>query len=201
MSRDEETLRVYDARAAEYARVTATTAPGDLLSAFIAALPAGARVLDLGCGPGTDAGHMAAAGLVVEAVDASEPMVTLARAQDGVAARQADFDMFAAEGHTGVYHGIWANFSLLHAPRAALPGYLAAIHAALQPGGLFHIAVKTGTGEARDRLGRVYSYYMPDELSALLDQAGLAPQSMAQGRDRGLDGTLADWVAIRAKRA
>lgn len=201
MSRDDETLRVYDARAAEYARVTAADAPGRLLSAFIAALPGGGRVLDLGCGPGIDAGHMAAAGLVVEAMDASAAMVDLSRTRDGVAARQADFDMFVTERHSQSYHGIWANFSLLHAPRMALPGYLAAIHTALRPCGQFHIAVKTGTGQARDSLGRTYTYYMPDELSGLLRAAGLVPQAQRQGREPGLDGKPADWVAIRAARA
>jgi SAM-dependent methyltransferase len=201
MTGDEETLRVYDARAAEYARITQTDAPGPLLAGFIAALPAGGRVLDLGCGPGLDAGHMAAAGLVVEAVDASAAMIEQARARRGVAARQADFDTFVAEGHSAAYHGIWANFSLLHAPRDALPGYLTAIHTALRPGGRFHIAVKTGTGSKRDALGRIYTYYMPDELSDHLRMAGLDPQARSEGREPGLDGKLADWVAISATRA
>ena len=200
MTRDDETLRVYDARAAEYARVTAADAPGPLLAAFIAALPTGARVLDLGCGPGIDAGHMAAAGLVVEAVDASAAMIDLARGQKGVAARQADFDIFAAERHSAAYHGIWANFSLLHAPRDALSRYLSAIHAALRPGGQFHIAVKTGEGHARDSLGRTYTYYSEAELSAYLTDAGLTPTDTAHGREPGLDGKLADWIAIRATR-
>ncbi|MCM2562609.1 class I SAM-dependent methyltransferase [Lutimaribacter sp. EGI FJ00015] len=201
MSRDDETLRVYDARAAEYARVTHTDTPGPLLAAFITALPPGARVLDLGCGPGVDAGHMAAAGLVVEALDASAAMVAQARKRHGVAARQADFDDFVAEGHDGAYHGIWANFSLLHAPEASLPAYLAAIHDALRPGGQFHIAVKSGTGSRRDELGRIYTYYTPDGLATLLSNTGLKPLAHAAGREPGLDGKPADWIAIRATRA
>jgi len=200
MSGDPETLRVYDARAADYARVTATQAPDPILSEFIAALPSGARVLDLGCGPGTDAGHMAASGLQVEALDASAAMVAQANTRTGVHARQADFDTFVAEGHSATYHGIWANFSLLHAPRAALPGILTAIHTALRPSGQVHIAVKTGHGSARDSLGRNYTYYQPQDLSDLLRATGLVPQSQVTGRDPGLDGVMAEWIAIRAQR-
>ncbi|MCV6592465.1 MAG: class I SAM-dependent methyltransferase, partial [Silicimonas sp.] len=72
---DRETLDVYDQRAAEYATHFTADGASKHLSAFIAALPEGARVLDLGCGPGTAARKMAAAGLKVEAWDASAEMV------------------------------------------------------------------------------------------------------------------------------
>ena len=195
MCPDPETIRIYDTRAADYARVVATSTPGALLSAFIAAIPAGGRVLDLGCGPGLSAAWMAKAGLKADAVDASAEMVTLAAAHPGVTAWQASFDDLDATAH---YDGIWANFSLLHAPRADMPGHLAAIHRALRPGGQFHIALKTGTDEARDSLGRLYTYYTPDALTALLTETGFTVTKTTTGRDKGLDGSMADWVSLAA---
>ena len=43
------------------------------------------------------------------------------------AARQARFDELEVQG---VYDGIWANFSLLHAPKSEFPGHLARIRRA-----------------------------------------------------------------------
>ncbi|MGP6086965.1 class I SAM-dependent DNA methyltransferase [Antarctobacter jejuensis] len=192
---DRETIRIYDSRAEDYAQVTASDGPDATLSAFIAALPQGGRVLDLGCGPGISSGHMAAAGLSVEAWDASEAMVALAATRAGVTARQASFDALDAEA---TYDGIWANFSLLHAPRGDMPRHLAAIARALKPGGLFHIGVKEGEGEKRDGLGRLYTYYTPASLTALLQDAGLTPGPYSHGTDKGLDGVVAPWITATA---
>lgn len=192
---DRETIRIYDSRAEDYARVTASDAPDATLRAFIEALPKGAHVLDLGCGPGLSARHMADAGHQVEAWDASTAMVDLAAAHPGVAARKADFDALDA---TTAYDGIWANFSLLHAPRDAMPRHLSAIHRALKPGGLFHVGVKTGTGSKRDDLGRLYTYYTEAELSGLLRDAGFTPGAFRHGEDLGLDNVMAPWITVTA---
>ena len=189
MSADRETIAVYDAKAQDYAdMVSRDSHPG--LDAFLAAVPEGARVLDLGCGTGAMAEKMMAAGRIVDATDASAAMVELAQAR-GVPARVATFDDLDADA---TYDGIWANFSLLHAPRADLPRHLAAIHGALKPGGYFHIGVKLGTGEARDALGRFYTYYGEDELEERLAEAGFTPITRKHGTGRGLDGTRAPWI-------
>ncbi|WP_420326436.1 class I SAM-dependent DNA methyltransferase [Mameliella sp.] len=192
---DRETIRIYDSRAQDYARVTASDAPDATLRAFIEALPAGAHVLDLGCGPGLSARHMVAAGCHVEAWDASAAMVELASARPGVTARQADFDALEV---VAAYDGIWANFSLLHAPREAMPRHLAAIHRALKPGGLFHIGVKSGSGSKRDNLGRLYTYYTEAELAGLLRAAGFTPGAFRHGEDLGLDNVMAPWITVTA---
>lgn len=196
MSADARTLRTYAARAQDYASMTADLSGDKHLAAFIAAMPNGARVLDLGCGPGRAAGGMANAGLIVDATDAVPEMVEMAASYPGVTAWQASFDDLDAQAR---YDGIWANFSLLHAPREAMPRHLAAQAAALTPGGLLHIGVKTGTGAARDSLGRLYTYYTEPELRSLLADAGLAPGASWTGRDIGLDGQASDWVVIHAR--
>ncbi|MCR9108132.1 class I SAM-dependent methyltransferase [Marivita sp. XM-24bin2] len=192
---DRETIAVYDARAGDYAKLEPSDIPSETLAMFIEALPDGARVLDLGCGPGTSARHMVRAGCVVDAVDASAEMIRLASAIDGVTARQAHFDDISG---TAVYDGVWANFSLLHAPRAQMPDHLAAIHEALKPGGLFHIAVKEGSGEARDSINRLYTYYTEAELTDLLQTAGFSVGPYRRGRDKGLSGEDADWISVTA---
>lgn len=192
---DERTIAVYNAKAGDYARMVDSGGPDQTLRDFIAALPEGARVLDLGCGPGAASAHMQAAGLAPDPVDASAEMVALARERHGLAARLATFDDLDA---IALYDGVWANFSLLHAPRADLPRHIAAISRALRPGGLFHIGMKTGAGEARDPIGRFYTYVTIPELRALLEGAGFQIFRETTGKDRGLAGTLDPYVILQA---
>jgi SAM-dependent methyltransferase len=193
---DKETLRVYDAKAADYAKLIGSdTKENPYLERFIARLPTGGRVLDLGCGPGLAATRMANAGLQVDAMDGSAEMVAMAAQHDGVTAWQATFDQITG---TDIYDGIWANFCLLHASKEAMPHHLAAMVTALKPGGAFHIGMKLGSGSQRDAIGRLYSYYSEPELIALLGAAGLTAGETDHGRTVGLDGTEADWIVVAA---
>ena len=192
---DEKTIAVYDEQAVKYADLMAHEKKDPALAAFIAGLPKGAQVLDLGCGPGWAAGEMASAGLQVTATDASAEMVAMAAKLPGVTAVQADFDQIEGDN---LYDGIWANFCLLHAPRADMPRHLAGLVRALKPGGAFHIALKTGTGESRDKIGRFYTFYEIDEMRALLTAAGLRVTGTTTGEGPGLDGTVSPWFAMTA---
>lgn len=195
MSSDPRTLRVYDAEAARYARLTAAEAKNPHLRAFIARLRPGAHVLDLGCGPGVAAALMRDAGLEVDAVDASPGMAEEAARAYGLQVRIATFDEIAGQA---IYDGIWAAFSLLHAPRASLPRHLAALHRAARPGAPFVIAMKEGDGEARDSLGRLYTYWREPALRAALEAAGFVHEATARGTATGLDGTAAPYMVLTA---
>lgn len=191
---DPETIAVYDRRAADYAaRNEGYIRRDPQLAAFIAACPQGGRVLDLGCGPGISSAMMAEAGLEVDATDASAEMVALAARAPGVTARQATFDQIEGED---IYDGIWAAFCLLHAPRADFPHHLAALRKALKPGGKFAIGMKLGAGEARDRIGRHYTYYTHEALMDHLRAAGFTPASETRETGKGLDGSMAELITV-----
>ncbi len=193
MSADPRTIAVYDSRAAGYADLFRTDRPDRHLQVFIDALPKGGRVLDLGCGPANASAFLRAAGMVPDPVDASAAMVALANERHAIGARLGTFDDIDA---VATYDGVWANFSLLHAARADLPRHLAALHRALKPGGLLHIGMKTGTGEARDMLDRFYTYVSPEELRGLLAGAGFAVLAEDRGHERGLAGTLDPFIIV-----
>ena len=195
MSADERTIAAYDARAGAYAERFDAAGPDRNLQDFIAALATGARVLDLGCGPGNASAFMRAAGLKPDPIDASAKMVALANARHAIGARLATFDDI---GGVGEYEAVWANFSLLHAAAGDLPRYLAALARALKPGGLLHIGIKTGSGAARDRIDRYYTYVTRRELLELLAGAGFSVTAISEGRETGLAGTDDPFIIMRA---
>ncbi|PIE13622.1 MAG: SAM-dependent methyltransferase [Rhodobacterales bacterium] len=201
MSTDRETLEVYTGAAEKYAGKYAkggassknAKQAGDW-AGFVALLPPGGRVLDLGCGPGHWAARLREAGYIAEASDATPAMAELAAERYGLAVRVEPFE--ALDAVPGRYDGIWANFSLLHAPRAQFPGHLARVFRALKPGGVFHIGMKLGTAEGRDSLGRFYAYYGEEELKQLLESAGFTVVSVRRGNGEGLAGGVETFVTV-----
>jgi SAM-dependent methyltransferase len=186
---DRATLGVYAARAREYDALDPGSGPDR--AAFLAALPAGdGPILDWGCGPGHDAAAFAAADCRVEATDATEEMVALARSR-GVDARVETFATLAPGPR---YRGIWANFSLLHADGPDLPGLIGRAAEALLPGGVLHLGMKRGSGTRRDRLGRRYSYVEAEDLDRMTAAAGLGRIGLRFGEAVGLDGRSAAYV-------
>ena len=190
---DKRTIAVYDKMVEEYGAITAANEPDPAHFAFIKLLPKNGFVLDLGCGPARSSAEFVKAGMRVDPVDASIEMVKLANKTHSVGARQATFDEISG---TNIYDGIWASFSLLHAPESAFPGHLNALKQALKPGGWFHIAMKLGTGEERDSISRQYSYYSEAELTRHLKNAGFEVVEVTTGESAGLSGEVAPWVAL-----
>lgn len=191
---DKQTLDVYTNEADRYAAQPLSPDQTAALDQFIAALPPGARVLDLGCGPGVHAARMLRAGLKVDALDAT-PAFVIAALNQGINARLGTFDDIDT---CAQYDGIYASFSLLHASRADLPRHLKDIAAALAPKGTFFIAMKLGDGAARDSIGRHYTYVSEIELVRLLKDAGLTVTRTEHGAVTGLSGETASYILMHA---
>jgi SAM-dependent methyltransferase len=99
------------------------------------------RALDLGCGPGRNALHLAAAGFTVDAVDLSPTAIAWAaeRARDaGVEVGFRCADAFTA-GLTGPYDLVYDSGCLHHLPPHRRVSYLALLDRCLAPGG--HLAL------------------------------------------------------------
>lgn len=192
---DTETLEVYNAQVDAYADMVTQENPGGHLKRFAAALPSNGRVLDIGCGPGNSAAYFKDQGLDSEAWDASSEMVRIAKELYGLDVKLATFNALTAQAH---YDGIWANFSLLHAKKDDFFGHLRQIHKALKPGGLFHIGMKLGEGERRDKIGRFYSYYSKPELLDAIKNAGFKAEWTKEGSEPGLSGEVSPWLMVQA---
>ena len=90
----------------------------DIVDTFLARLPDGARVLELGCGTGQLARHVADAGFSVSAIDLSPGNIAAATAR-GVDARVADFSDLPFEDNS--FDAAFAVQSLIHVPKGDLP--------------------------------------------------------------------------------
>jgi SAM-dependent methyltransferase len=164
---DEGTLQFYRSNARSYADWA--KAPSTRLRGFLALLPSGGSILELGCGAGNHSAVMLAEGFSVRATDGSPEMAEIASQRLGHAVEAMRFDQLDAHE---AYDGVWASACLLHVPRDELTGILARIHRALRPSGVFYASYKMGEGDGRDSLGRYYNYASPEWLEATYASAG-----------------------------
>ncbi|MGI5379681.1 class I SAM-dependent DNA methyltransferase [Streptomyces sp. CA-251387] len=147
---------------------------------LIRSLPAGARVLDLGCGTGIPTAlQLAEAGLRVVGVDLSDGMVALARKNVPAGEfHRADIADLRPGGRRdlGRFDAVAAFFSLLMLPRAEIPLALRTVHHLLAPGGLFALAMVEADVDdfSIPFIGNTIrvSGYLRDELREVVEAAG-----------------------------
>jgi len=163
---DEATLQFYRGNAEAYAEREITSRRARL-NAFMALLPPGVRILELGCGAGGDTAEMLAQG--VRATDGSPELAEVASRRLG---RPVETLLFHDLDAVEAYDAVWANACLLHVPRDDLANILTLIWRALKPAGHFFASYKTGDAEGRDTLNRYYNYPSPDWLRTNYTSAG-----------------------------
>ncbi len=191
---DRKTIDAYTSRVSDYLQMPLPAEQLEARQAFADAISAGGYVLDLGSGPGSDSAFLMRQGLKVRALDATPAFVDHAR-ENGVDAHLGTFEDVTEEAE---YDGIYASFSLLHAPRADFPRHLSAIHRALKPGGQLFLGMKLGTGEHRDDLDRYYTYYSQPEIETALADAGFTLDRCVTGMGKGLAGSYDGFVLVFA---
>ena len=164
------------------------------LGGFLASLPAGGSVLELGCGAGRDSKAIIAAGFDLDATDGCPELVPLASAHLNHPVRLMCFDELDVEEQ---YDGVWASACLLHVFRSQLPDILSRIHRALKPGGRFFASYKAGEAEGRDDYGRYFNY--PDTAwlrAAYAEAADWASFHVETGPGLQHGGTKIDWHRV-----
>ena len=191
---DPETLKFYADNAARYGRHA--QGPTPQLAGFLAHLPPGSTVLELGTGNGRDAAAMLAAGFAVTPSDASPELAAEAEARLGTPVRIMAFHEI---DEVDAYDGVWACAALLHAPRDELTADLARIFRALRPGGHLFASFKAGDGEGRDALGRYYNYPDATGLRAHVVAAGAwACIDITENDGSGYDRQPTRWLWLQA---
>lgn len=194
---DPKTLEFYARFAPDYVARTPEGINRDLPT-FLDRLPAGALVLELGCGSGRDAAYIAGRGFAVEPTDGVAEMAALAEVRLGRPIRVMRFEELAAEQ---AFDAVYASYALLHVPRAALTGVLTRIWRALRPGGWHMATYKSGGAEGRDPLDRYFNYLSPAQAERYYRHAGTWQQfEMSEGVGGGYDDRPSSWVNVIARK-
>jgi len=182
----------------------------------------GERILDLGCGTGHLTAQIAERGATVHGIDASAEMIRSAREQyPELSFAQADARTFEADdlfdvdepvGAGGPFDAVFSNAALHWIPEAEHDAVLAAVRAALAPGGRF-VAEMGGTGNVESIVRATAAeldergceadppWYFPgiDGYTPRLAAAGLEPRrAVLFDRPTELDGAdgLHDWLGM-----
>jgi SAM-dependent methyltransferase len=155
------TLAHYDSNAQGFFAGTVDHDVSQNIGALFKAItaPAPWSILDLGCGPGRDLATLTRLGHQAIGLDGSAEFVAMARAHSGCDVWHQSFlhlDLPAAR-----FDGVYANASLFHVPRVALPGVLAQLCATLKPGGVLFSSNPRGDnqeGWSGPRYGSYHDY-------------------------------------------
>ena len=165
---DKITLSYYNTHAQDFVQGTVGVDFHITQDRFLAQLPAGAKILDFGCGSGRDTKYFLERGFAVEATDGSAELCKLASEHTGISVKQMLFDELDA---VAKYDGIWACASILHLAWKDLVVVMQKMMRAVKGEGVIYTSFKYGhfTGE---RNGRFFTDLDEEGLARLLKEVG-----------------------------
>ncbi|MAU00888.1 MAG: hypothetical protein CL608_27400 [Anaerolineaceae bacterium] len=178
MNHLKKTQETYRQIAADYAQAQQNRGQLlDQMQQFVALVPSGGTVLDVGCGPGMDTAVLQTHHLSAIGLDFSHEMMRVGRDAHGVQVPFAQADMRRLPFVGQQINGIWACASLLHLERKDVLPTLQEFHRVLHPGGVVYLSLKLGhgekwTAESYNRpLPRFFTFWQPETLDPLLETA------------------------------
>ena len=146
-----------------------------LLAEWLSCLPADARLLDLGCGGGQDAGDLGQRGYRVVGLDRTRALLSAGRRRFRLLPLVCA-DLRYLPFQAMPFDGVWAAASLMHLPKPDARRILTDLCRLVRPGGLFAATVTYGV---KSRLvtdgwvpGRYFARWRKDELARAVRRAG-----------------------------
>jgi SAM-dependent methyltransferase len=161
-----KTIDYYNKHAEEFTASTFEVDMESLYQPFLVELQEGARILDVGCGPGRDTLAFKNKGYQVDAIDYSEELVKKASRLTGIPIKLKSF--YEVDDYEA-YDGIWACASLLHCERTRLKEVIGKLLSALKPNGVIYMSFKYGNGD-REKDGRQFTDLNEVQVKELLNQ-------------------------------
>ena len=161
-----KTIDYYNKHAEEFTTSTFEVDMKSLYQPFLAELPEGARILDVGCGSGRDTLAFKNKGYQLDAIDYSEELVKKATRLTGIPIKLKSF--YEVDDYEA-YDGIWACASLLHCERSRLAEVLEKMVQALKPNGVIYMSFKYGDSD-REKDRRQFTDLDENQAEALLEQ-------------------------------
>ena len=163
-SKKNQTIQYYDQNAADFVENTRNVDFHVMQDEFIEGLPAGAKILDLGCGSGRDTKYFLEQGCKVTAIDGSQELCKLASEYTGIPVKHM---LFRDLNEKEAYDGIWACSSILHVPANELRDIIKKMANALRAHGIIYTSFKYGTFEG-ERNGRYFTDMTEETFAKLI---------------------------------
>lgn len=153
--------------------------------------PQSLDILDLGCGPGRDLVYFQSMGHRPVGLDGSAAFCAMARANAGCKVLHQQFLSLSLPDST--FNAVFANASLFHVPRQALPNVFKQLHTTLIAGGILFMSNPRGNGEGwqGERFGNFMEY---DTTKDYLEAAGFTLLRHYY-RPEGLPRDAQPWLA------
>ncbi|MBS2019028.1 MAG: class I SAM-dependent methyltransferase [Deltaproteobacteria bacterium] len=166
------TLSHYDANAKSFWEGTRDHDVAQNYDALLRAIEGDApfTILDFGCGPGRDLAWFRSQGHEPVGLEGTPSFVEMARAHAGCEVLHQDF--LHLDLPEGRFHGVFANASLFHVPRAELPRVLGELRAALRPRGVLFASNPHGDDREGWNGPRFGSYHTWETWQAIVTAAG-----------------------------
>jgi predicted Rossmann-fold nucleotide-binding protein/cyclopropane fatty-acyl-phospholipid synthase-like methyltransferase len=142
----QKTFKAYNEIAADYhASHAGKLTAQEQLDEFMKLVNAPAQVLDIGSGPGHDAGYLSSK-YSVTGIEMSRRFYEIAK-YENPAVNFVNADIIKYDTGINKFKGVWARDAIHHIPGKDLDGVFQKISAALVEGGIFYVLVREGQGE------------------------------------------------------
>lgn len=187
------TRQTYDRIARRYADRQVQLPSGEehwlieLENSFVASLPAGGLVADLGCGPAYDGLRLAGKGLRVVGMDLSAGMLGVA--SENLKGRVVQADLRALPIASEHIDGIWSVAALLHVPDRDTLTVLSEFRRVMKASGSLVLVTALGDSSRHEAVpyvsdeSRWFVYRNPVSLKAQLRDAGFVIQIEEEVQD------------------
>ena len=171
-----DTKESYDKNVEAYIKRTFHAAPPPLRD-FIKSLPKGAKIVDLGCGPGRDSSAFVEAGMDYFGIDFSNATIKKAKELNPKAKFEVG-DFMNLKFDPESIDAFWAVASLYHLNKSDFEIFMKRLYDFLKRNGQIFIVMKKGDGEhftedKRYKSGKKFvSYYGLEELESIYKDIG-----------------------------
>jgi ubiquinone/menaquinone biosynthesis C-methylase UbiE len=205
----DQTIAAYDMVAKRFADRWFDLRLEEPMSRFTGRLRPGARVLDVGCGPGRDAAWLAELGFDAGGMDLSFGMLLEGWAR-GVSVPLIQADMRQLPFRRGSFQGLWVCASFLHIPKEQAGDALRELSRVVHPGHIY-LAVKNTEGGPSDAHSDgseewveddkghrfFFAYYTPSEIELLVERNGFEVLHCGENPDQS--GRSRPWINVLAR--
>lgn len=178
MDKSKYSALLYDKIARKYA--DKFKEPTDHIDDFLNLVKKNGRILDVGCGVGVDANHMASKGFGLIGIDMSKEMINIAKQNfPDIDFRVMDMRKLPFEPNS--FDGIFVAYSLIHVPKKETPQILEKLNTILRPHGIIYIAIQEGdskeifiTEPLKPDEKMFINVFSSDEIKELVKKAGFS---------------------------